>query len=101
VTGWNAQNFFPYKSGYLDLQKDVVLHGNGCENCHGPASAHVVAENKEKPAAEDVQKKLRKEMRVTMKQAREGMCMECHDLDNSPDFFKPGAFDEYWKKIKH
>lgn len=101
VTGWNAQNFFPYKTGYLDLQKDVVLHGNGCENCHGPASAHVAAENKEKPAAEDVQKKLRKEMRVTMKQAREGMCMECHDLDNSPDFFKPGAFDEYWKKIKH
>jgi hypothetical protein len=48
-----------------------------------------------------VQKKLRKEMRVTMKQAREGLCMECHDLDNSPDFFLPGAFDEYWAKIKH
>jgi hypothetical protein len=27
--------------------------------------------------------------------------MECHDLDNSPDFHKAGAFDEFWKKVEH
>ena len=24
-------------------------------------------------------------------------CMECHDLDNSPDF----DFQEYWKEVAH
>ncbi len=45
VTGWNAQGYFPYISGYMDLEADVQLHANGCENCHGPGSAHVEAEN--------------------------------------------------------
>jgi hypothetical protein len=27
--------------------------------------------------------------------------MECHDLDNSPEFHKPGAFEKYWKQIEH
>ena len=25
------------------------------------------------------------------------MCMECHDLDNSPDF----DFQRYWPKVEH
>ena len=25
------------------------------------------------------------------------MCMQCHDLDNSPDF----DFQKYWPKVKH
>ena len=104
VTGWNPQSFYPYKTGYVDLQRDAALHGNGCENCHGPASKHAVAENKQNPAADEVLKKLRKEVRITMKEARmsdEKRCMRCHDLDNSPEFLKPDAFDKYWEKIKH
>jgi hypothetical protein len=27
--------------------------------------------------------------------------MECHDLDNSPDFHAAGAFEKYWKEIEH
>jgi hypothetical protein len=108
VTGWNPQNFYPYKTGYIDLESDAVLHGNGCENCHGPGKNHTDRENelanKRINADDDLIKKLRKDARITTKEARlsdEKQCMRCHDLDNSPDFFKDGAFDEYWKKIKH
>ena len=34
-------------------------------------------------------------------EAKKTMCYECHDLDNSPDFHKDGAFDEYWSKVEH
>ncbi len=45
VVGWNPQGYFPYETGYLDLEKSEHLHGVGCENCHGPGQAHVAAEN--------------------------------------------------------
>jgi len=31
----------------------------------------------------------------------EAKCMECHDLDNSPDFHVKGAFEKYWKDVEH
>jgi hypothetical protein len=31
----------------------------------------------------------------------EQKCLECHDLDNSPDFQEEGAFEKYWAKVKH
>lgn len=101
VTGWNPKEYYPYESGYYDLARDKLLHGNGCENCHGPGSQHVAAENDEIAASEDDKKKYQLEMRLTIKQARENHCMTCHDLDNSPDFFLDGAFDRYWSKIEH
>jgi len=101
VTGWKPQDFVPYESGYYDLTRDAHLHGNGCENCHGPGSQHVAAENGEIEADETKLKQFRKEVRMTMTQAREGYCVECHDLDNSPDFFEDGAFQKYWDKIAH
>ncbi|MBX3417110.1 MAG: hypothetical protein KF851_05865 [Pirellulaceae bacterium] len=96
VTGWNPQNFFPYQSGYKDLVRDAHLHGNGCENCHGPGKEHADAEE-----GNDVQlqEKLRNAMRLELKDA-EKTCLECHDIDNSPDFLKKG-FDYYWKYIEH
>lgn len=101
VTGWNPQKYYPYESGYLDLERDAHLHGNGCENCHGPGSAHVAAENGDVDADDATLEKLRGEMRLTLAEARDHACMECHDLDNSPPFFEEGAFDRYWAKIKH
>ncbi len=104
VTGWNPQGFYPYQSGYIDLKKDAALHGNGCENCHGPGSEHVKLEtlkNKNKPVDDELLKKLRVEVRLSVEDAEEKQCKQCHDLDNSPDFLKDGAFQEYWEKIEH
>lgn len=99
VTGWNPQKYFPYKTGYETLEGSVDLHGNGCENCHGPGLEHVQAEE---DAAADKKRleELRSSMRLTLANAQE-KCLECHDIDNSPDFHKEGAFEKYWEQVKH
>ncbi len=96
VTGWNPQKYFPYESGYLKLA-DKLLHGNGCENCHGPGSRHVDAENGDIDVDEETQAKYVKEMIVTLAEAKANLCISCHDIDNSPDF----EFEKYWKAIEH
>ncbi|MGI9518687.1 MAG: multiheme c-type cytochrome, partial [Pirellulaceae bacterium] len=100
VTGWNPQQFFPYESGYLELDQ-LLMHGNGCENCHGPGSHHVAAENGDIDVDEDTRLAYVDEMIVTLQEARDGMCATCHDIDNSPDFHVEGAFEEYWEEIEH
>jgi hypothetical protein len=94
ATGWNPQQFTPYTSGFDSLKKTPILAGNGCENCHGPAAAHVAAEN------EGGDESLRAKLRLSIAEAKTAIvdsCVECHDLDNSPHF----DFDEYWPKIEH
>jgi hypothetical protein len=39
-------------------------------------------------------------MRLPLSQA-EKKCLECHDLDNSPNFHATGAFEKYWKRVEH
>lgn len=110
VTGWNPQEYFPYASGFLDLEKTPQLTGNGCENCHGPGAAHVAAENGEVDADAAELERLRSAMRLKIVENegnKDGQvfenavvvkkCMECHDLDNSPDF----DFQEYWPHVEH
>ena len=96
VTGWNPQEYYPYKSGYLSLEKTRAMTQMGCENCHGPGSHHVAAENGELDEAD----KYREEMVLTLKEARD-TCLQCHDLDNSPAFHMEGAFEKYWERVKH
>ena len=100
VTGWNAQKFFPFASGYESLEKSVAMHGSGCENCHGPGSAHVAAENGDVKLSKEKVEKLRAALRLPLAEA-ERKCIECHDHDNSPDFHVRGAFEKYWEKVKH
>ncbi|MFO1063782.1 MAG: multiheme c-type cytochrome [Pirellulales bacterium] len=100
VTGWNAQHYFPYATGYESLERTPKLTGSGCENCHGPGSAHVQAENGDIKVAADELKRLQEQMRLPLAEAK-NRCLECHDLDNSPNFQHDGAFEEYWKKIAH
>lgn len=101
VTGWNPQKYFPYRTGYLSLEKTLGMKGNGCENCHGPGSAHVAAESGDLVVDAQQRDTFRKQMRLTLEEARKNKCMECHDLDNSPDFHDPGAFEDYWKEVEH
>jgi hypothetical protein len=110
ATGWEPQKYFPFQTGFLGLQETPDLVGNGCENCHGPAARHVAAENGEIEATEEEMEKLRAALRLKIVENegnkpgqvyKEGsvvdMCMNCHDLDNSPDF----DFQTYWPKVKH
>lgn len=97
VVGWHPNKYFPYESGFWSLEATPHLKGVGCENCHGPGEKHIAAENGGDLA---LQEKLQKEMTVTVEQAREpatSSCLNCHDLDNSPDF----DFEEYWPRIVH
>ncbi|MBP86150.1 MAG: hypothetical protein CMJ64_05460 [Planctomycetaceae bacterium] len=100
VTGWNPQRFFPYSGGYLGLEATPTMIGNGCENCHGPGSAHVAAESGDIEVSDDKLTELREAMRLPLSKAEEN-CQQCHDLDNDPKFLKEGAFDKYWPKVEH
>ena len=105
VTGWNPQKYYPYESGFLNHEQDVNLTTSGCENCHGPGSAHVrdqdlvaAGQLNEKDAAV---KKSNRGVRITKAKAKREHCMQCHDLDNSPDFLEEDGFETYWEQIKH
>jgi len=98
ATGWNAQDFYPYESGFVNPETSGHLAGNGCENCHGPGKNHVDAENGD--IDNETLLKLRQQMVIKLEHARD-KCQKCHDLDNSPDFQLDGAFEEYWEQIKH
>ena len=101
VTGWHPQNYQPYESGYLSLQSGSHLTGNGCENCHGPGASHVAAERGDSDLSEDRIAELRLSMRLPLERARE-QCLQCHDIDNSPDFHDPDAFEDiYWPQVEH
>jgi len=86
-----------FETGFTDLEKHDHLHGNGCENCHGPGSAHVESEENG-----DEDEALRKEMIVTKAEAEANLCLSCHDLDNSPDYaLDPNGFEKFWPTIAH
>jgi hypothetical protein len=112
VVGWEPQKYFPFVSGYLDRQKTGHVENVGCENCHGPGSDHVAAEEAEGDVDQARLDRHREEMRVELLEGEaEGAsvdgrvvqgpvtrgCYECHDLDNSPDF----DFVKYWPTVEH
>lgn len=102
VTGWEPQKHLPFTSGYASLEETPLLKHNGCENCHGPGSAHVSAESGAEQLMEAEIQKRRDAMKLPLAGGvAEKKCMECHDLDNSPDFHVKGAFEKYWKNVEH
>ena len=97
VIGWHPTQYFPYESGFLTEEETPELINVGCEDCHGPGEKHVEAEM---GADAELQKKLQQALRVTKEQSQDDKnrwCLNCHDLDNSPDF----NFEEYWPKVEH
>jgi hypothetical protein len=110
VTGWEPQKYFPFISGYLGLNETPEMVGNGCENCHGPAARHVAAENGDVEVDDAELEELRAALRLKIvpnEGNKDGqmfdkgkvvqMCLQCHDLDNSPEF----DFQLYWPHVKH
>jgi Cytochrome c554 and c-prime len=95
VTGWDAEKYFPFASGFLGAKQES-LHGNGCENCHGPGDKHVAAE-RAKGTDTEQRDKLRQAMRLTQAEARKQTCLKCHDIDNSPDY----NWEVYWPQVEH
>lgn len=100
VTGWDPQGYHPFKTGYRSLKETKHLTQNGCENCHGPGGKHVAVENGEMEAVGTMRDDLRAAMRLPLSKAKD-KCLECHDLDNSPNFHDKDGFERYWKDIIH
>ena len=71
---------FEGKRGFLSLELTPHLTNVQCENCHGPARAHIV-NSKIKPAEHNPA----------------SVCVDCHQGSHSPLF----EFEKYWQKIKH
>ena len=97
VTGWEPQEYYPFKGGYTNIEKTAHVRANGCENCHGPGQHHVAAESGEVEVDDEKLETLRASMRQTREEARKFGCAQCHDLDNSPDF----DFEKYWPHVEH
>ncbi len=100
ATGWNPEEAYHYKDGFIDLKTTPHLAGNQCENCHGPGSEHVKLETDWKQAGGEMSEALtasRSAVRVTKVQAEKKVCLKCHDFANSPKF----DFEEYWPQVEH
>lgn len=65
--------------GFENVKNSPDRINVGCENCHGPSSAHVL-----KPS-----------IRTTFNATQQ--CIRCHDHENSPEF----KYDTYWPKVTH
>ena len=102
VVGWAPQRFEPFEGGFAGMSTTPHLAHQGCENCHGPAAAHAAVERGDVRATTTERDKLRAELAMTLdtpegKTKAVNNCLECHDLDNSPQF----DFDEYWPAVAH
>ncbi len=102
VVGWAPQRFEPFEGGFAGLGATPQLAHQGCENCHGPAAAHTAVERGDVRASAEERDRLRRELVLTLatpegRQKAVNNCLECHDLDNSPQF----DFDEYWPAVEH
>mgnify|MGYP002621508694 CR=1 FL=1 len=97
-TGWNPQEYYPYETGFVSLAETPHLAGNQCENCHGPAAAHVAAEEGRNRTLRETE---RQKLKLTAGFAFENVCMKCHDHDNSPEFNEQTFESHYWPKVEH
>ncbi len=80
---------FGRETGYRSKERTSHLLNQQCENCHGPGSLHV---------SEPTNPDYLAAIALTEQRANQGgLCIMCHDQDNSPHF----DFDTYYAKIRH
>lgn len=104
VVGWHPQQVQRYPTGFIDEASTPHLAGQQCENCHGAGSHHVELEDAwDGGDVTEEMETARESLRVTKESARTGLCLQCHDPDNSPQFDTPAKpFDTYWwPKVEH
>jgi hypothetical protein len=98
ATGWEPQKYYPFTGGYQNMKETPHLAGNGCENCHGPGKKHAEAELAAATTPNKTDPKLLAALRSSMRVSRDASgCVQCHDVDNSPEF----DFDSYWPSVEH
>lgn len=111
ATGWEPQKYFPFAKGWKSYRDTPEMHGQGCENCHGPAARHAAVEYGDIEVDEEEELALRQALHLEIQENEGNMpgqlmndttravnnCLGCHDLDNSPDF----DFQEYWPAVAH
>jgi hypothetical protein len=73
---------YRYETGFVNPEQTPELLDVGCEQCHGPGSAHVESAGDE-----------------PLERSGPDTCLTCHDFEQSPDFLDHYA--ERWKKIEH
>ena len=104
ITGWEPQEMLRFESGFISEATSPLLIGQQCENCHGPGSKHTSLEEGLVAKSADITMEdvmaSRKDVKRTLEQARNKLCIQCHDPDNSPKF-TPDAFNDYWDRVKH
>jgi hypothetical protein len=98
---------FEYHTGYADkansIDRNMLLENVGCENCHGPGSAHVKSTNnmairslmnplKAKPGEGEAAQRHRLNQ-------LDKFCQKCHDIDNDVHWGKRPWTE--WSKIAH
>lgn len=106
---------FGFQSGYKDHASTPQLKHVGCENCHGPGSAHAAQPRnplflaamspwKSKPdemlpSAELLQQGFNhwNPQQKAIVQRVNDMCQKCHDQDNDPHF----QFTKNWLQVMH
>ena len=102
TTGWEPQKMYPFATGYLGLETTPLMKQNGCENCHGPGGKHAQVEAGDLKVDAAERDRLRDLLKLPLAGDKaKNKCTECHDIDNSPEFHTPNAFEKYWKKVEH
>jgi len=99
---------FEYLKGYADKTNDPVknkiLENVGCENCHGPGSAHVKNTHDQKlHALMNPFKAKAAENPLARKHRLDQMdhyCQKCHDIDNDVHW-SHAPFQQKWGTIAH
>ncbi len=95
VVGWYREsgsgNWARFASGFRDVESTPHLGGVGCENCHGPGSAHV-----RDPKAAPMFHPTGNDADAQWINKR---CSKCHDADNSHGFLHNP--ESYLFRINH
>jgi len=70
---------YGFPGGFESVRRSATMFGVGCENCHGPSTAHA------------------KDPKIRTPFVAADQCIRCHDHENSPNF----EYADHWLRIRH